>query len=203
MIEKLRCSYCGKYNASMKDYDVELSEPFGGTSVVTMQEVVCDSCGFAEEAQSNDLIVQKELAVLKRISMVKVLDTLNKQGHSNASMERALGLPARTLARWKNEQSMSPSASGIALMRIIRTFPWILDVAEFNFDPLAARSVLLLHAAKEMMQIQSQNPDWTVTSSSYASENYRAFHMEGSRNSTFKAISGTSGSRIVELKVYS
>jgi uncharacterized protein (DUF2384 family) len=189
-MEKLRCSYCGKDNVSIQERGLELSEPYGGTSIVKIKELVCSFCGFAEEADGNDLVVQNGLSELKRTSMIKVLETLNKLGHSNASMERALGLPTRTLARWKNEKSMSPSASGIALMRIIRTFPWILDVAEFQFDSLAARSMLLAQAAKEIVKTQSQNPDWTLTSSTCFTENYRAFHIEVSKNTISNAISG-------------
>jgi hypothetical protein len=74
-------------------------------------------------------------------------------------MERALGLPARTLARWKNEQTTSPSAAGVALMRIIRTFPWILEVADVQFDKTKARKVLLQAAMDEIVKIGDEHPE--------------------------------------------
>lgn len=196
-MENIKCSYCGKESVSIEEQEIELCEPYGDSSIVKIKELVCDVCGFAEEDESNDLIIQKELSILKRTSMVKVLDTLNHLGYSNASMERALGLPARTLARWKNEQSMSPSASGIALMRIIRTFPWILSVAELKFDKKAAQAILLARAAQEMINIQSDYPGWKITSSAYISENFHSFHVEGLRNTTAEAVSGTY--QVVEL----
>ncbi|MFA5698302.1 MAG: hypothetical protein WC954_01035 [Sphaerochaeta sp.] len=75
--------------------------------------------------------------------MVNILNDLNEMGYSNALMERILGLPARTLARWKNEQSINPSAAAIALMRIIRTYPWILVVADAKFDEEVALNTLI------------------------------------------------------------
>lgn len=67
---------------------------------------------------------------------------LNEQGYSNASMERSLGLPARTLERWKNDRTIVPSAAALALMRIVRTYPWILKVADAPFDEEEACAIL-------------------------------------------------------------
>lgn len=171
-MEKVICSYCGKDTVSIKDHEIEISEPYAESSTVKIQERVCSHCGFSEDDGSNDLVIQKELAALKRVSMVNVLDELNAMGHTTASMERALGLPARTIARWKNEQSMSPSAAALALMRMIRTFPWLLAVADMHFEGEAARNILLQHAAKELVDIHSEHPDVVVTSSSRITPNH-------------------------------
>lgn len=189
-MEKARCSYCGKETVSIKEREMELSEPYGGTSTVTIQVKACTHCGFEEDGDGNDLVVQKELAVLRRTSMVKVLDALNAMGHTNAAMERALGLPARTLARWKNEQSMSPSASGIALMRIIRTYPWILAVAEMGFDQKAARDMLLGSAVNELVKLRCEHPEWELTTSARVSENHLEVFITGSRNVVTEAVTG-------------
>jgi uncharacterized protein (DUF2384 family) len=161
-MEKIICTYCGKDAVSIEEHEIELSEPYGGSSTVKIKEKVCRHCGFVEDDGSNDPVIQKELSMLKRISMVNVLDELNAMGHTTASMERASGLPARTIARWKNE--LSPSASAIALMRIIRTYPWALAVADMHFDHEAARNILLQHAANELVKISSEHPEVEVTS---------------------------------------
>lgn len=189
-MEKVICSYCGNKTVSIEEHEIELNEPYGGSSTVTIKEKVCSHCGFAEDDDSNDIVIQKGLSVLKRISMVKVLDALNSMGHTNASMERALGLPARTLARWKNEQSMSPSASGIALMRIIRTFPWILAVADMQFDHEAARNILLQNAASELVKIRSEHPEYEVTPSALMSGNHFELFIKVSRQIIPEAVSG-------------
>lgn len=189
-MEKVICSYCGKQTVSIEEHEIGLSEPYGGASTVKIKEKVCNHCGFSEEDDSNDLVIQKELSVLKRVSMVKVLDALNAIGHTNASMERALGLPARTLARWKNEQSMSPSASGIALMRIIRTYPWILAVADMQFDQNVASNMLLQNAANEVVKIYHEHPEWDMKSRAQVSENHLEVFFKVSRKIVPEAVSG-------------
>lgn len=52
-----------------------------------------------------------------------------------AHAERVLGLPARTIARWKTGHA---SASATALLRFIVTYPWLLEVAEDQFEPTKA-----------------------------------------------------------------
>ena len=147
------CSYCGKDSVSIEVKDMVLSEPYGGTATVKIKDKVCTHCGFVENDDDNDLVIQEGLTALKRTSMVKMIEALNSMGYTTAAMERALELPARTLARWKNEQSISPSAAGVALMRIIRTFPWILAVADSQFDPEGARITLLQQIEHEFRNL--------------------------------------------------
>lgn len=154
-MNETKCLFCGKEAVRIETYEMQVSEPYGESSVVTLREKVCEHCGFVEDDEANDVVVQKELATLKRGSMVRMLDTLNSMGHTNAAMERVLGLPARTLARWKNEHTMSPSAAGVALIRIIRTYPWILAVADERFDEGKASSALL-KAAVDQIEMGSE-----------------------------------------------
>lgn len=147
------CSYCGKDGVSIEEKEIELNQPYSGTRKVKIKERVCIHCGFAEDDVGNDLVILKELSRLKKDSMVKMIESLNSMGYTTASMERSLELPARTLARWKNEVAISPSAAGIALMRIIRTYPWILAVADKQFDPEVARTILLQQSASELMEV--------------------------------------------------
>jgi transcriptional regulator with XRE-family HTH domain len=164
------CTCCGSSNLIETYDDFIIHEPFAGHSTVRVHVLECLECGFAEDDEANDLIINNELAVLKRKSMVNVLNDMNKEGYTNASMERILGLPARTLARWKNDMSVSPSAAGIALMRIVRTFPWLLNVAEYKFDQEKARSIFLSVALNELHKIDSETKHWQVESGIYTSE---------------------------------
>ena len=189
-MENKKCSYCGSNELFIRNEVIELSEPFSKTSSIMIKKVVCATCGFEEEDESNDFVIQEESAVLKRSSMVSILTSLNEQGHSNASMERALGLPARTLARWKNESAITPSASGLALMRIIRTFPWMLQVADCKFDQEKARTIFLSHATTELTRITSQIKDWDVSTRTYTSEADYLFAVKYSRDSVPETDSG-------------
>ena len=155
-MQKQKCSYCGSEDVDIREDQVEVSEPFADVNTVTVKMVVCNTCGFAEDHESNDCVLQDALAVCKQSSMVHTLTYLNAQGYTNASMERTLGLPARTLARWKNEDIV-PSAAALALMRFIRTFPWLLRVAEEEFNEEKAHEVFLSEGQKEILKRNHQD----------------------------------------------
>jgi len=143
------CVYCGSGELFIKSDSLELHEPFLGVRQVAIEAPTCRTCGFEEYLPSKDQTIERALSDLKKASMVHLLNDLNSSGLTNAYMERALGLPARTLARWKNEASLMPSAAGHALMRLIWTFPWLLQVAEAGFDEQKAQILLLKAAGKE------------------------------------------------------
>jgi len=64
---------------------------------------------------------------------------------SDAHIERALDLPSGTLRRGR-QQGQDPDLR--ALLRIIEVFPWLLDVADANYDQAAASSILLAQGAE-------------------------------------------------------
>lgn len=155
-MQKQKCSYCGSEDVDIREDQVGVSEPFADVNTATVKMVVCNTCGFVEDHEDNDRVLQDALAVCKQSSMVHILTYLNAQGYTNASMERSLGLPARTLARWKNEDIV-PSAAALALMRFIRTFPWLLRVAEKEFDEEQAHEVFLSEKKKGICKRNHQD----------------------------------------------
>ncbi len=186
------CSYCGEDAVLIEEQEIELSEPYSGTSKVKIKERVCRRCGFAEDDVGNDTVILQELSFLKKVSMVKMIESLNSMGLTTASMERSLELPARTLARWKNEETISPSAAGIALMRIIRTYPWILAVADRQFDPVIARTILLNQAARELMKISNEHPDYEMSYGARVSGTNFELFIRSSRKLNPIVVSGGS-----------
>lgn len=70
-------------------------------------------------------------------------------------IERVLGLSMRTLSRVK--ANGDTSTMGLALLRIIRTYPWILIAfdpmkTEGKFDPAWMKKTFLTHAFKEVTE---------------------------------------------------
>ena len=53
-----------------------------------------------------------------------ILAELKSQNITGARVERILGLPKRTIPRWKRGQG---TASGLALLRMVNKFPWMID----------------------------------------------------------------------------
>lgn len=61
---------------------------------------------------------------------------------SDAYTERALNLQPGTLRAHRQKPEISPPEL-VALLRLIETFPWLLEVADANYDPTAAAALLL------------------------------------------------------------
>jgi hypothetical protein len=88
----------------------------------------------------NDAKIEEVLAEARKASAKGLIESLAADGISMAFFERALELAPRTLARWKSGAS---SASSLALLRFVRTFPWLLRVGEESFSPVVARDELI------------------------------------------------------------
>ena len=83
---------------------------------------------FLAETDKNYLSSQKEA----QNKLVKqLLENMNNAGITMAMFERVFELPTRTLTRWKNGDF---SSSSLALLRIVETYPWIIEVAEKKFE---------------------------------------------------------------------
>jgi hypothetical protein len=67
-----------------------------------------------------------------------------------AYFERAFELPVRTGTRWKSGDF---SSSSIALLRIVKTFPWMTEIAEARFDPITSKKVMFREVVEEIISL--------------------------------------------------
>ena len=108
----------------------------------------CNNCheigDFTAESDKNLELAEKEA---QKESVKQLIDAITLQQISLAHFERAFELPARTLTRWKSGDF---SASSLALLRTIVTFPWITKVAEERFNPIFAQIVVIKEAANSI-----------------------------------------------------
>ncbi len=74
-------------------------------------------------------------------------------GHANVDLERIMRLLARTLARWRNDPSIMPSSAALTLLKIVRTFPWLLEVMDCGYDREKAKAIHLEHAVEDLVEI--------------------------------------------------
>jgi len=143
------CPECGSSSVITERITEQDLLPFGESFEYEKEIDVCQECG-EKGSFSNKTIDEnheKYQLALKRTnkdSLVLILHHMSGIGNSMAHIERSLGLAQRTLSRWKTQ---GISSSGMALMRIIRAYPFILDVADANFDENFASEELLRQAA--------------------------------------------------------
>src|SRR5690606_15728742 len=84
-----------------------------------------------------------------------ILESMSNVGITMAMFERVFELPTRTLTRWKNGDF---SASALALLRIVATYPWIIEVAEHKFEKNYANFAVVKIAANELLEKRNSNP---------------------------------------------
>ncbi|MCP4353876.1 MAG: NUDIX hydrolase [Desulfobacterales bacterium] len=82
-----------------------------------------------------------------------------------ASIERALELPQRTLTKWKNGRT-KPSATVITLLKFLRIFPWLLEVAENKFDYSTAQKIHIENAVNKLLASLSFDKNEFINTSS-------------------------------------
>jgi len=148
-MSELMCPLCG--NEEIKNHPTTqiLSEPFGGVKEIEVSNYICDVCGFdGDLLKENDNILQETINELKSNAVKSILDEFSEHNYNFASMERALELPQRTLSKWKNQTS-KPSAAGIALIKYLYLFPWLIEVAEKKYDYNEAQRIHIFDAFKK------------------------------------------------------
>lgn len=137
-----KCPICGE-EQQLTEVTEEYTPPFGARKVFNVPIIDCQECGNRTSSSEADKIVEQAHQEADKASVELILGNLNKLGISNARFERVFRLPPRTLARWKNGEC---SASAVALLRCVRTYPWLMKVADQNFDNTYAENRLVEQA---------------------------------------------------------
>ncbi len=156
MNHKFQCPVCGA-----EDFDITVNKnlikaPYGPEVPIEEDVYVCRVCRNSIDYSRHFESKRSEaLQQSNKESVETMLEFLSSKGHSWASIERSLDLPQRTISRWKSSAELS--SVGMALLRIIRTYPWILDVAERKFESGYANWMHINTALNEFMNIVSSS----------------------------------------------
>ena len=154
------CPVCGSSHLRIEQEDRLIFEPYGGQKLIKLQVCTCMDCGAdGDFFNQNDASIQVTQNHLKANAVSQIVNHLNDTGYSSAAMERAFGLPARTIAKWKRESDSCPSASAVALLRIVRTFPWLISVADAKFDHAIAQRIFITEAIKNLLKYRLTNSE--------------------------------------------
>ncbi len=146
MTSAMTCPACGSTEVSSSASIQEIAVPFSEPAVVDEVVDVCRVCGTEGDfLDRNQARVEVAVDAATRESVRRMIDGLGNQGITMAYFERAMRLPQRTLARWKGGECSSP---GVALLRLVSTYPWLLEVADDSFDAIAAQQKVVEAASR-------------------------------------------------------
>lgn len=156
------CPICGENTLKQIDSEQIITEPFGGQKILKVKEYYCETCeskgDFFDENEDN---IKKNIIELKNRAVNNILENFRKNKISLSAIERALELPQRTLTRWKN-LATKPSSTGIALLKFLRIFPWLLEVAENKYNYSIAQKIHMNAAFQKMLnQMNFDKNDFT------------------------------------------
>lgn len=126
-----KCPICGKsLTESKMNYSITVGSSTEEDLVICVK---CDNCGFCtSDFEENESIKASVLKKAQSACAVAAIESL-KDKYSLSEIELAMGLPLRTLSKYKN-QTKNPSASAVALLQLLQTFPWLVVVAEEKFN---------------------------------------------------------------------
>jgi len=148
----MKCPVCDSTLSSKKILK-EATLPSGDKFSYKEPNQVCISCGFEGNLTGKDEDYVKSEKIALKNAIKKIVNNLQNKFKNLLYIERTLDLPRRTLSRWKT--SGESSTSSLLLLKMIETFPFLLDVAEKKFDAKYANKALF--AAANTVRFESGN----------------------------------------------
>ena len=146
----ISCPFCGSREYSTKEVEHSIPIPYGSDAKFIKIIYTCAKC--EEEGDftgENDSVILNALLAANHKAAENIISTLNGSGISTPYIERALRLQIGSIEeKLRNRYTERMATEQLILLRIIRTYPWILEVADENFNSEVAKTVLMREAAK-------------------------------------------------------
>jgi hypothetical protein len=150
-----QCPACGSADIRVEQVQKSVPVPYGQPAAFVATRHTCNVCEMSGDfTGENDERITKALNKSESASAEVMLRWLSEHQVTSAYFERALRLPARTTNRWKSGEV---SAAALALLRMIRTYPWLLEVSDANFKPSVAAGTVLHAAANLLSDVFHEN----------------------------------------------
>lgn len=142
----VECPNCGSCEISIEQKVKQVTVPFHAPVAYKATQHLCKACNESGDfTGENDSVIMKIREEAIKESVLEMLSDLAARGIKMTYIERALRLPSKTINRWKTGDT---SAAAVALLRIVRTLPWVLDVADHGYHPDAVRAKIFDEAAR-------------------------------------------------------
>ena len=140
------CPACGNENLIRTNENKIISEAFAGNKSIDVVNYSCNECGMEGDFfNENETALKETLSEIKSDAVISILNDFIENNISLSSLERALEIPQRTLTKYKNNKS-KPSSIGVALFKLLRLFPWLINVAENKYDYELSQQIFMMKA---------------------------------------------------------
>lgn len=142
-MSKRICPVCGMGELQEKRNTVMVKK-YGMEKQKDIDVEECPVCG-AEIEKESDKNVRKGLTRSLELDNVHaLLNQMEKEGENFSSLERACGLPQRTLSKWKNGAT-DPTVAGTILVNLLYHIPWLCNVIDYQYDASVIKYCELSH----------------------------------------------------------
>jgi len=125
----LLCPVCGSFRVTSVQVEEFISVPYGDKISYIKRIDTCEICKEVGDftGSSNDVEIEEAYRSSNISAAKNIIYDLGKIGISEMTIKRILGIRFSLYEVFKEEPSLK-------LLQVIRTFPWILDVIDMNFD---------------------------------------------------------------------
>ncbi len=200
-MSKRMCPVCGIGVLERIPSTITLSDPSGIEKTIEVFEYKCPSCGAEGDLfGDNEQTVQKKYAEIRAEAVSSMLEQFSGSKTSFSAAERVLGLPQRTLSKWKNK-SVAPSAGATALMRYIHLFPWLLEVADNKFEKRGAMRIHIAAAMRDLCDMTKATDVKSVSAGIVENPNNAIFFVSMDKSSTLPVQAQRTATTLGKLMV--
>lgn len=142
----LKCPACGSTSIDEKTEKRKVQAPFGQEIEIEESIIYCHSCNDEYKMDDSDKKYVNALTQSTKSSISSIIEYITNLGYSFTEIERSLDIPFRTFSRWKSTRDIA--APTVTLLRFLRTYPWLIEVADKKFNEVDAKTLLVLNAYK-------------------------------------------------------
>lgn len=200
-MSKRMCPVCGIGILERIPSTITLSDPSGIEKTIEVFEYKCPSCDAEGDLfGDNEQTVQKKYAEIRAEAVSSMLEQFSGSKTSFSAAERVLGLPQRTLSKWKNK-SVAPSAGATALMRYIHLFPWLLEVADNKFEKRGAMRIHIAAAMRDLCDMTKATDVKSVSAGIVENPNNAIFFVSMDKASTLPVQAQRTATTLGKLMV--
>lgn len=150
------CPVCGSPDVTCGVGSRTIDVPFVGSRTITIHVDRCLKCGESGDFFNlNDALIEAELHSADRSFINQTVQWMVDQKISFPYLERVLSLPFGSINRWLRGDFPKDV---ITILRFVRTYPWLLHLAEENFNADVAQALLLTVDSMADSDEEKQSP---------------------------------------------